>query len=34
VMGGLNLYSPGSNQFVNSDSSIICLEKVLKKIAL
>ncbi|WP_202594264.1 SMODS domain-containing nucleotidyltransferase [Enterococcus faecium] len=31
VMGGLNLYSPGSNQFVNSDSSIICLEKVLKK---
>ncbi|WP_233699689.1 SLATT domain-containing protein, partial [Pediococcus acidilactici] len=34
ILGCLSLYSPGSNQFVDTKNSIICLEKVLKKIAL
>ncbi|WP_259763782.1 SMODS domain-containing nucleotidyltransferase [Pediococcus pentosaceus] len=34
ILGSLSLYSPGSNQFVDTKNSIICLEKVLKKIAL
>mgnify|MGYP002513020063 FL=1 len=31
IFGFLNLYSPGSNQFVDTENSIVCLEKVLKK---
>ncbi|WP_317912480.1 SMODS domain-containing nucleotidyltransferase [Carnobacterium maltaromaticum] len=32
-LNSLNLNSPGSNQTVNTSSSIACLEKVIKKIA-
>ena len=34
LLGFINLYSPGSNQHVDTFDNIDCLEKVIKKIAL